>query len=56
MNILLFYRALQVSTDYLLTGNRNTSDNITLDGILTTVDAAKYDHIMRVVNIMREET
>ena len=49
-------QALQVSTDYLLTGNRNTSDYITLDSKLATVDSAKYDRIMRVVDIMLEET
>ena len=42
--------------DYLLTGNRNTSDYITLDSKLATVDSAKNDRIMRVVDIMLEET
>ena len=55
-NIIKISQALQVSTDYLLTGNRNTSDYITLDSKLATVDSAKYDRIMRVVDIMLEET
>lgn len=55
-NIIKISQALQVSTDYLLTGNRNTSDYITLDCKLATVDSAKYDRIMRVVDIMLEET
>ena len=55
-NIIKISQALQVSTDYLLTGNRNTSDYITLDSKLATVDSAKYDRIMRVIDIMLEET
>lgn len=55
-NIIKISQALQVSTDYLPTGNRNTSDYITLDSKLATVDSAKYDRIMRVVDIMLEET
>lgn len=55
-NIIKISQALQVSTDYLLTGNRNTNDYITLDSKLATVDSAKYDRIMRVVDIMLEET
>ena len=55
-NIIKISQALQVSTDYLLTGNRNTRDYITLDSKLATVDSTKYDRIMRVVDIMLEET
>ena len=55
-NISKISQALQVSTEYLLTGTRNTSDYITLDSKLATVDSAKYDRIMRVVDIMLEET
>lgn len=54
-NIIKISQALQVSTDYLLTGNRNTSDYITLDSKLSTVDSAKHDRIMRGVDIIPEE-
>ena len=45
-NIIKISQALPISTDYLLTGNRNTSAYITLDSILATVDSAKYDCIL----------
>lgn len=55
-NIIKLSQALQVSTDYLLTGNRNSMDFTQLDHKLASVDPKKYDRIMRVVEIMLEES
>ena len=54
-NIIKISQALGVSTDYLLTGNRNEKDYITLDGKLSAVVPAKYDRIMRIIDIILEE-
>lgn len=55
-NIIKLSQALQVSTDYLLPGNRNSMDFTQLDHKLASVDPPKYDRIMRVVEIMLEES
>ena len=55
-NIIKLSQALQVSIDYLLTGNRNATDYALLNGKLASVDHKKYDRIMRVVEIMLEES
>lgn len=54
-NIIRISQALGVSTDYLLTGNRNEQDYITLNGILSAVVPEKYDRIMRIIDIILEE-
>lgn len=54
-NIIKLSQALKVSTDYLLTGIRNSTDYSLLDNKLASVDPKKYDRIMRVVEIMLEE-
>ena len=54
-NIIKISQALGVSTDYLLTGNRNEQDYITLNGKLSTVVPEKYDRIMRIIDIILEE-
>ena len=54
-NIIKISQALQVSTDYLLTGNRNEQDYITLNGKLSAVVPEKYDRIMRIIDIILEE-
>ena len=54
-NVIKLSQALQVSTDYLLTGNRNTTDYSLLNGRLASIDQKKYDRIMRIVEIMLEE-
>ena len=54
-NIIKISQAFGVSTDYLLTGNRNEQDYITLNGKLSTVVPEKYDRIMRIIDIILEE-
>lgn len=53
-NIIRISQALEVSTDYLLTGHRNSMDYAVLNQKLADVDPAKYDQIMRVIEIMLE--
>lgn len=54
-NIIKISQALEVSTDYLLTGDRNVKDYLTLDGKLTAVAPDKYNRIMRIIDIILEE-
>ena len=54
-NIIKISQALGVSTDYLLTGNRNEQDYTTLGGKLSAVVPEKYDRIMRIIDIILEE-
>ena len=54
-NIIKISQALEVSTDYLLTGDRNEKDYLTLDGKLTAVAPDKYNRIMRIIDIILEE-
>lgn len=54
-NIIRISQALGVSTDYLLTGNRNEQDYIALNGKLSVVVPEKYDRIMRIIDIILEE-
>ena len=54
-NIIKISQALGVSTDYLLTGNRNEQDYTTLNGKLSAVVPEKYDRIMRIIDIILEE-
>ena len=54
-NIVKLSRALGVSTDYLLTGCRNTRDYTIIDGKLKEVSPQEYDRIMRMIDIMLEK-
>ena len=54
-NIVKLSRALGVSTDYLLTGCRNTRDYANIDGKLKEVSPQEYDRIMRMIDIMLEK-
>ena len=54
-NIVKLSRALNVSTDYLLTGCRNSMDYTVVNGKLETVSPEKYDKIMRIIDIVLEE-
>ena len=44
-----------VSTDYLLTGCRNSADYTVINGKLDKVSPEKYDKIMRIMDIVLEE-
>ena len=54
-NIVKLSRAFGVSTDYLLTGCRNSIDYTIIQGKLGNVPPEKYDRIMRMIDIMLEE-
>lgn len=54
-NIIKVSQALGVSTDYLLTSNRNEHAYISLDGKLSAVVPEKYDRLMRIIDIILEE-
>jgi transcriptional regulator with XRE-family HTH domain len=54
-NIIKLSRALGVSTDYLLTGCRNSRDYTIIDGKLKDVSPQEYDRIMRMIDIMLEK-
>ena len=54
-NIIKLSRALGVSTDYLLTGCRNTRDYTIIDGKLKEVSPQEYDRLMRMIDIMLEK-
>ena len=54
-NIVKLSRALNVSTDYLLTGCRNSMDYTVINEKLETVSPEKYDKIMRIIDIVLEE-
>lgn len=54
-NIVKISQALGVSTDFLLTGNRNSVDYILINHKLNEMPQSRYDRIMRVIEIMSEE-
>lgn len=54
-NIVKLSRALNISTDYLLTGCRNSMDYTVINGKLEKVSPEKYDKIMRIIDIVLEE-
>lgn len=54
-NIVKLSRALGVSTDYLLTGRRNSVDYTIMDGKLRDIPPDEYDRIMRMIDIMLEK-
>jgi len=54
-NIVKLSRALGVSTDYLLTGCRNSIDYTIIGGKLKDISPQEYDRIMRMIDIMLEE-
>ena len=54
-NIIKLSNALGVSTDYLLTGKRNSLDYALIDSKLSQASPETYGKIMRVVDIMLEE-
>lgn len=54
-NIVKLSHTLGVSTDYLLTGCRNSTDYSIINGKLSNAAPDKYDRIMRMIDIMLEE-
>ena len=54
-NLVKLSYALGVSTDYLLTGCRNSIDYTIINGKLSNIPPEKYDRIMRMIDIMLEE-
>ena len=54
-NIIKISQVLGVSTGYLLTGKRTEKDYITFDSKLSAVVPAKYNRIMRIIDIILEE-
>lgn len=54
-NIVRISQTLNVSTNYLLTGNRNSIDYMVITTRLNGLNQKQYDRIMRVIEIMSEE-
>lgn len=54
-NIVKLSSALGVSTDYLLTGHRNSIDYAAIHSKLAHVSPEQYDKIMCVIDIMAEK-
>ena len=54
-NIVKISQALEVSTDFLPTGNRNSVDYIIINHKLDGISQSRYDRIMRVIEIMSED-
>ena len=54
-NIIKLSNALGVSTDYLLTGKRNSVDYAIIDSTLSEASPETYGKIMRVIDVMLEE-
>jgi len=54
-SIVKLSHALGVSTDYLLTGCRTSADHSLILAKLEKTTTAKYDQILRVVDIMLED-
>jgi len=54
-NIVKISRALGVSTDYLLTGYKNSKDSVDVNEKLHSASPDKYDQVMRVIDILLED-
>ena len=54
-NLVRLSRALGVSTDYLLTGCRNSCDYKAISSKLEHVSQETYDKIMRMIDLMLED-
>lgn len=54
-NIVRLSHALGVSTDYLLTGRRNSFDYTVINSRLENVPPETYDKIMRMIDLMLED-
>ncbi|MDO5408952.1 MAG: helix-turn-helix transcriptional regulator [Lachnospiraceae bacterium] len=54
-NIVKLSQAFQVSTDYILTGHRNSADYLFMEVKLSTLTQKQSDRMMRAIKFLLEE-